>query len=50
MQSVAWQTKKKMRLNGLASHRLNSKLITQNWDDFLRVAGSIKMGKVSRPN
>jgi TnpA family transposase len=34
-------------LNGLASHRLNSKLITQNWDDFLRVAGSIKMGKVS---
>jgi len=34
-------------LNGLASHRLNPKLITQNWDDFLRVAGSIKMGKVS---
>jgi TnpA family transposase len=34
-------------LNGLASHRLNSKLIAQNWDDFLRVAGSIKMGKVS---
>jgi hypothetical protein len=34
-------------LNGLASRRLNSKLITQNWDDFLRVAGSIKMGKVS---
>jgi hypothetical protein len=34
-------------LNGLASHRLNSKLIAQNGDDFLRVAGSIKMGKVS---
>jgi TnpA family transposase len=30
----------------LASQRLNPKLITQNWDDFLRVAGSIKMGKV----
>jgi TnpA family transposase len=34
-------------LNGLASHRINPKLITQNWDDFLRVAGSLKMGKVS---
>jgi TnpA family transposase len=33
--------------NGLASHRLNPKLITQNWDDFLRVAGSLKMGKLS---
>jgi hypothetical protein len=31
----------------LASHRVNPKLITQNWDDFLRVAGSLKMGKVS---
>ena len=28
-------------LNGLASHRINPKLITQNWDDFLRVAGSL---------
>jgi len=34
-------------LNGLASHRINPKLITQNWDDFLRVAGSLKMGKLS---
>ena len=33
--------------NGLASHRLNPKLITQNWGDFLRVAGSLKMGKLS---
>jgi TnpA family transposase len=28
-----------VRTNGLASHRLKPKLITQNWDDFLRVAG-----------
>jgi TnpA family transposase len=34
-------------LNSLASHRLDPKLITQHWDDFLRVAGSIKMGKVT---
>ena len=33
--------------NGLASHRLNPKLITQNWDDFLPVADSLKMGKLS---
>ena len=31
-------------LNGLARHRLNSKLIIQNWDDLLRVAGSLKLG------
>ena len=34
-------------LNGSASHRINPKLITQNWDDFLRVAGSLKMGKLA---
>ena len=34
-------------LNGLARQRLNTKLIAQNWDDFLRVAGSLKMGTIS---
>jgi Tn3 transposase DDE domain len=34
-------------LNGLARHRLNSKLIIQNWDDLLRVAGSLKLGTLS---
>jgi TnpA family transposase len=37
-------------LNGLARQRLNTKLIAQNWDDFLRVAGSLKMGTISDPN
>jgi TnpA family transposase len=31
-------------LNGLSRHRINTKLIAQNWDDLLRVAGSLKMG------
>ena len=26
---------------------INTKLIAQNWDDFLRVAGSLKMGTIS---
>ncbi len=34
-------------LNGLARQRINPDLIRQNWDDMLRVAGSLKMGKVS---
>ena len=34
-------------LNGLARQRINPELIRQNWDDMLRVAGSLKMGKVS---
>jgi len=33
-------------LNGVARHRLNTTLITQHWDDLLRVAGSLKMGTV----
>ncbi len=36
-------------LNEIARHRANIKLITQNWDDLLRVAGSLKMGLV-RPS
>ena len=35
------------RMNGLARQRINMGLIRQNWDDLLRVAGSLKMGKVS---
>ncbi len=34
-------------LNGIARNRINSKLFANNWDDMLRVAGSLKMGKVS---
>jgi TnpA family transposase len=33
-------------LNSLSRHRLNTKLIAQNWEDLLRVAGSLKMGTV----
>lgn len=33
-------------LNGLARHRINTNLITTNWDDILRVAGSLKVGTV----
>jgi TnpA family transposase len=34
-------------LNGLARHRVNPKLIMHNWDDLLRVAGSLQQGTVS---
>ena len=33
-------------LNGVARHRINTKLIANNWDDLLRVAGSLQMGTV----
>ena len=33
-------------LNGLARHRINTTLITNHWDDILRVAGSLKVGTV----
>jgi TnpA family transposase len=33
-------------LNGVARNCLRRELITQNWDEFLRVAGSLKMGTV----
>jgi len=33
-------------LNGLARNRVNTGLIAQQWDDVLRVAGSLKMGTV----
>ena len=34
-------------LDGIAKQRINVGLITQNWDDVLRVAGSLKLGTVS---
>jgi len=34
-------------LEGVARHRINQNLIRRNWDDLLRVAGSLKMGTVS---
>jgi TnpA family transposase len=33
-------------LNGLSLHRINTNLIANNWDDILRVAGSLKVGTV----
>ena len=33
-------------LNGLARQRINTPRIARNWDDLLRVAGSLKMGTV----
>jgi TnpA family transposase len=34
-------------LNGIARARASTKLITRNWDDLLRVAGSLHQGTVS---
>ena len=34
-------------LNEVGRHRLSLGLIARNWDDMLRVAGSLKLGKVS---
>ena len=33
-------------LNGVARHKINSKLVEENWDDALRLAGSLKLGVV----
>jgi TnpA family transposase len=33
-------------LQGIARHRIDQKLIAQNWDDVLRVAGSLTVGAV----
>jgi TnpA family transposase len=33
-------------LNGIASHRISTKLIEENWDDMLRLADSLKLGTV----
>ena len=29
-------------LNGIANHRINTKLIEEHWDDMLRLAGSLQ--------
>ena len=34
-------------MNGLARHKVNTRLIRDNWDDLLRVAGSLKQGTIS---
>ncbi len=34
-------------LNGLSRNTINTDLISKNWDDLLRVAGTLKSGKVS---
>ncbi len=34
-------------LNDIARRRINTNLITRNWDDLLRVAGSLKLGVVN---
>ena len=34
-------------LNGLARHNVNTRLVRDNWDDLLRVAGSLKQGTIS---
>ena len=33
-------------LNGVARHRINTRLIAKNWDDLLRLAGSLHLGVV----
>ncbi len=34
-------------LNNISRHRIKTQLIMDNWDDLLRVAGSLKLGTVS---
>ena len=34
-------------LQDIARHRVDTRLITRNWDDLLRVAGSLHQGTVS---
>jgi TnpA family transposase len=34
-------------LNDVARHRIRTDLIARNWDDLLRIAGSLKLGTVS---
>ena len=33
-------------LNGLARNRINIDLLTRNWEDMLRLAGSLKLGRI----
>jgi hypothetical protein len=41
------QVSELLLLDRLARHRVNLNLIARNWDDLLRVAGSLKLGMVS---
>ena len=34
-------------LNNVARHKINTNRIVENWDDLLRAAGSLKLGKIS---
>lgn len=36
-------------LSGIARNRINIDRISRNWDDILRIAGSLKLGTVSAP-
>jgi len=45
-----WRINRRARygaLNKVARHHINTRLIVENWDDLLRVAGSLKLGKLS---
>jgi len=37
-------------LQGVARHQINTALIHHNWDDMVRIAGSLKLGTVSASN
>ncbi|MEJ2750762.1 MAG: Tn3 family transposase, partial [Anaerolineae bacterium] len=45
-----WRMNKKARygaLNKIARHHINEERIVDNWDDVLRVAGSLKLGQIT---
>jgi TnpA family transposase len=45
-----WRINRKARygaLTNVARHKINADRIVENWDDLLRVAGSLKIGKIS---
>jgi len=45
-----WRINRKARygaLNNVARHKINTDRIVENWDDLLRMAGSLKIGKIS---
>jgi TnpA family transposase len=33
-------------LNGIARHRINTRLMAENWENMLRLAGSLKLGVI----
>lgn len=37
-------------LNAISRHKITTKLISENWEDMLRLAGSLKLGLVSPAN